>query len=95
MGFFPLTKGENGETIEYNARYVAKDFKQVFVNDYLEASAPTANLSSIRIGSAFATRFHCKFYQIGVSSRFLNANLEDGVHVRQLPGSDLSDKIRN
>ena len=41
---FALKKGENGEIVKYNPRYVAKGINQIFGSDYLETFAPAAKV---------------------------------------------------
>ena len=89
---FALKKDENGEIVKYKARYVAKGFNQIFGSDYLEAFAPTAKLSSIRMLLALATHFHCEVFQFYVSSTYLNADLEEDVYVGQPPGFEIPGK---
>ena len=89
---FALKKNENGEVVEYKARYVAKGFIQIFGSDYLETFAPTAKLSSIRLLLALDTHFHCEVFQFDVSSAYLNADLEEDVYVEQPPGFEIPGK---
>ena len=89
---FALKKDENGEIVKYKAHYVAKGFNQIFGTDYLEKFAPTAKLSSIRMLLAFATHFHCEFFQFSASSAYRNADLKEDVYVEQPPGFEIPGK---
>ena len=89
---FALKKDENGEIVKYNARYLAKDFNQIFGNYYLETFAPTAKLSAICLFLALATHFHCEVFQFDVSSAYLSADLEEDVYVEQPPGFEIPGK---
>ena len=89
---FALKKDENGEVVKYKARYVAKGFNQIFGSDYLETFAPTAELSSIRLLLALATRFQSEVFQFNASSAYLNADLEEDVYVEQPPSFEIPGK---
>ena len=89
---FALKKDENGEIFNYEARYVAKRFNQIFGSDYLETFAPTAKLPTIRMFLALATKFHCEVFQFDVTSAHLNADLEEDVYVEHTPGFEIPGK---
>jgi hypothetical protein len=72
-------------------RLVAKGYSQVEGLDFDETYAPVARLESIRILLAYATYHGFKFYQMDVTSAFLNGPIKEDVYVEQPPGFEDSE----
>jgi hypothetical protein len=67
-------KGENGEVVRNNSRFVAQGYNLF---------AHVACLEAIRILLAFTVAKGFRLYQMDVNSAFLNGVLEEEVHMRQ------------
>jgi hypothetical protein len=76
-------KGENGEVVRNNSRFVAQGYSQKEGIDYEEIFAHVACLEAIRILLAFTVAKGFRLYQMDVNSAFLNGFLEEEVYMRQ------------
>jgi hypothetical protein len=83
---FQKQAGGDGEIVRNKAHLVAQWFSQVEGLDFRETFAPVAHIEAIRILLAFAASKGFKLYQMDVKSAFLNAVIQEEVHVRQPPG---------
>ncbi|KAJ7954712.1 Retrovirus-related Pol polyprotein from transposon TNT 1-94 [Quillaja saponaria] len=77
---------ENGEVDKYEARLVAKGYKQEFGVDFKEVVAPVARLDTIRLVVALAAQNSWSIFQLDVKSTFLHGELEEQVFIDQPPG---------
>ena len=76
----------DGNVSIYNARLVAKGFRQVQGVDYEETFSPVAMLKSVRIMLAIAAYFDYEIWQMDVKTAFLNGNLTEDVYMIQPEG---------
>ena len=76
----------DGNVHAFNARLVAKRFKQTHGIDYDETFSPVAMLKSIRILLAIAAYYDYEIWQMDVKIAFLNENLIEDVYMTQLEG---------
>ena len=70
----------------YEARLVAKDFKQIHGINYEETFSPVAMIKSIRIMLAIVAYQYYEIWQMDVKIVFLNRNLEEDVYMTQPDG---------
>ncbi|GJS33818.1 retrovirus-related pol polyprotein from transposon TNT 1-94 [Tanacetum coccineum] len=77
---------ENGIVYRNKARLVAQGYNQQEGIDYDETYVPVARLDSIRKLLAYACALDFKLFQMDVKSAFLNAFINEEVHVVQPPG---------
>jgi hypothetical protein len=76
----------SGEIDRFNARFVAKGYKQKSGVDYFEVFAPIARLDTIHMLISLSTQNNWKIHQMDVKSAFLNGTLEEEVYVEQPTG---------
>lgn len=69
----------------YEARLVAKDFKQNESIDYEDTFAHVANMTTVRPILALATQFNWPILQMDMKSAFLNGDLREKVYLKQPP----------
>lgn len=69
----------NEEVEKYNARLVAKWYKQKHGVGYEEVFVPVAFTNTIRLLISIATKNKWKLYQLNVKSTFLNDYFEEEV----------------
>ncbi|GJT31137.1 retrovirus-related pol polyprotein from transposon TNT 1-94 [Tanacetum coccineum] len=77
---------ENGVVSRNKARLVAQGYNQQEGIDYDETYVPVAKLESIRILSAYACALDFKLFKMDVKCVFLNALINEEVHVAQPSG---------
>jgi hypothetical protein len=68
---FCLKRNENAEPVRYKAHLCVKGFLQVFGQDYLETTSPTAQMESIRILLHIATSMNWDVHQVDIKTAFL------------------------
>ena len=78
--------GVDGQVETYNARLVAKDFRQKQGIDYDKIFLPIAMLKSIRIMLAIAAYHDYEIWQMDMKIAFLNGYLEEEVYMSQPEG---------
>ena len=83
---FKTKTDADGNVIVYNARLVAKGFRQIQGDDYDETFSPVAMLKSIRILLAIAAYFDYEIWQMDVKTAFLNDNVEKELYMMQPEG---------
>jgi hypothetical protein len=66
---------------EYKARLCAQGFSQTHGIDYSKTFAPTGRLNSLRALISHASIHNLEFGQLDVKTAFLNADLEETVHL--------------
>ena len=71
----------NGNVHTFQAKLVAKGFKQIHGIDYDETYSPVAMLKSIRILLAIVIYYTYKIQQMDVKTVFLNGNLLEDVYM--------------
>ena len=71
----------DGRIERYNARLVAKGYKQKYGVDYEEVFASVARLDMVRMLISLVAHHSWKIYQLDVKSAFLNGILEEEVYV--------------
>lgn len=72
---------ENGDSVKYKARLVARGFLQKYGIDNTETYAPVAKLATIRIILAVGMQHNFKFHQMDVKTAFLNGELSEEVYM--------------
>ena len=75
-----------GEIERYNARLVAKGYRQKARIDCDEVFAPISRMETIRLLISLAAQYKWPIYQMDVKSAFLNGMLEEEVYVSQPAG---------
>ena len=65
----------------YNARFVAKGYKQKYGVDYEEVFASVARLDMVRMLISLVAHHSWKIYQLDVKLAFLNGILKEEVYV--------------
>lgn len=83
---FKIKQDEKGKIIKYKARWVVKGYMQSQGIDYDLTHAPVSRISTLRVLLSLAFRLKLTINQMKVSTVFLNAILDDVVHVRPPPG---------
>jgi hypothetical protein len=76
----------NRSVENFKARFMARGFSQKEGIDYGEIFAPVARYTSIRIIISLASVFDWKLHQMDVKTAFLNGEVEQEVHIKQLEG---------
>jgi len=72
--------------IKFMAILVAKGYSQQEGIDFEETYAPVANLNTIRLLVALATKHNWRIHQLDVKSAFLNDDLKEEVYLVQPEG---------
>jgi hypothetical protein len=68
---FRLKRDENGNPVRYKARLVVKGFEQVFGQDYVETTSPTARMESLRLILHLAAVNGWEVQQVDVKTAYL------------------------
>ena len=76
---------QNGK-VKFKARLVFRGFEQRYGINYKETFAPTASYQSIRILLAISARMKLKIHQMDVKTAFINAPLNEIVHIHKPEG---------
>jgi hypothetical protein len=92
---FKLKRDINGEVERYKARLVVKGFRQREGVDYNEVFAPVGSSSALRVLMARAAEEDWRIHQIDFKQAFLNATLQEDVHIEIPEGYDISDSERS
>ena len=77
-------KSKNDRSHEYEARFVAKGYLQIYNKDHRETFAPTTNMASIRSLLQIAVQYNLLIHNMDVKSAYLNAPLDNEIYV-ELP----------
>jgi hypothetical protein len=80
---YKIKRIANGSVDRYNARLVAKGYKQKYGIDHEEVFAPVARLDTMRLLFSLVAHHSWKIYQLDVKSAFLNGVLEEEMYVEQ------------
>lgn len=83
---FKLKFKADGSIDKHKARLVAKGYSQKEGIDFEETFPPVAELNTIRLIIALATKHHWKIHQLDVKSAFLNGDLKEEVYLIQPDG---------
>jgi hypothetical protein len=91
---FKRKRNEVGDVIRYKARWVVKGFLQVFGEDYLKTTSPTARLETFRVLCHIAATHDLEIRQFDVKTAFLHGDLPDDkrIYMEQLPGFEDPDR---
>ena len=76
----------DGNVTIYQARLVAKGYRQVQGVDYDESFSPVAKLKSVRIMLAIATFYDYEIWQMDIKMAFLNGYLKEELYMMQREG---------
>lgn len=71
-----------GDIVRCKARFVACGYSQVQGEDYFDAFAPVARLSTYRGSVSFAAQHDYEIRQLDVKTAFLQAELEEDIYVQ-------------
>jgi hypothetical protein len=66
-----LKRNEHGDPVRHKARFVVKGFEQVFGQDYVDTTSPTARMESVRLLLNIAAAKDWDIQQIDVKTAFL------------------------
>ena len=80
---YKLNLGPSAQVDKYNARYVAKGFKQVKGLDYFEIFAPTCKPETFRILLQLSAKQGHVMLQFDVKTAFLHSPIEEKVYMEQ------------
>lgn len=83
---FKKKMNAQGDIERYNARLVAKGYKQKAGIDYDNVFAPVARMETIRLLISQAAQLKWPIFQMDVKSAFLNGVLKEDVYIEQPPG---------
>ena len=89
--FKPKTNTD-GSVERYKARLVAQDFSQKFGSDYDETFTPVVTFESVRTVISLAAQHGLQLHQMGVTTAFLNRDLQDVVYMKQPEGFEVKGK---
>lgn len=78
---FTIKNDENGFSVKYKARLVARGFSQEYLIDYNERFAPVARISSLRYIVAFCKQFNLLVNHMDVNTAFLNDILKEEIYI--------------
>ena len=78
---FKIKRDEKGRVDKYKARLVAKGFKQLAGKDYDEVYAPVGKHATFRMLLTEAVNEDLEMIHLDVRSAFLNAKLQETVHL--------------
>ncbi|GJT47451.1 retrotransposon protein, putative, ty1-copia subclass [Tanacetum coccineum] len=65
----------------YKARFVAKDYTQLYGVDYEETFSPVADIRAIRILISIAAFYYYEIWQMDVKTAFLNGYLDEDIYM--------------
>ena len=68
---FRLKRNENGEPVRYKARLVVKGFEQVFGQDYVDTTSPTARMESLCLVLHLAAVNNWEIQQVDIKTAYL------------------------
>ena len=83
---FKLKKNPQGEVIKHKARLVVKGYSQRKGIDYEEVYAPVVRFETIRLLIALAALKGWQIHHLDVKSAFLNGEINEVIHVKQMEG---------
>ena len=83
---FKLKKNQQREIIKHKVQLVVKGYSQIKGIDYEEVFAPVVRFETIRILIALAALKGWKIPHLDVKSAFLNGEIDEAIHVKQLEG---------
>jgi transposase InsO family protein len=89
---FQKKPGSSSPSVEFKARLCAQGFSQTYGIDFLKTFAPTGRLNSLRALISHAAANDLQFKQLDVKTAFLNANLDEDVHLSIPQGVPLDHK---
>ncbi|GKA04310.1 retrotransposon protein, putative, ty1-copia subclass [Tanacetum coccineum] len=65
----------------YKARFVAKDYTQLYGVDYEETFSPVADIRAVRILISIAAFYYYEIWQMDVKTAFLNGYLDEDIYM--------------
>ena len=83
---YKIKTSADGTIERYKARLVAQGFSQKFGTDYDETFCPVVRLESLRTLISLSVQCGLKHHLIGVTTAFLNGELEEEVYMKQPKG---------
>ncbi|KAE8658547.1 hypothetical protein F3Y22_tig00116971pilonHSYRG00774 [Hibiscus syriacus] len=87
---FRIKKNEDGSVARHKARLVAKGFTQVPGKDFHDTFSPVIKPSTVKVIFSLAVTHGWKLRQVDVNNTFLNGELNEEMHMMQLPGFEKS-----
>jgi hypothetical protein len=91
---FREKKDENGETVQYRARLVAKGCSQKCWEDYKETFSPVVSYAAIRLLITLAVELDLNIHHFNVTAAFLNGELKETIYMKQ-PESFVKPRAEN
>ena len=85
----------DGSIEKYEARYVAKGFKQIEGIDYAETFAPTSKPETFRLILSLAAKEHFTLRQMDVKSAYLHPQIKEEIYLEQPTGFEETDSSGN
>ncbi|KAJ3529254.1 hypothetical protein NM688_g7878 [Phlebia brevispora] len=83
---FLIKRDSEGHILKYKAQLVAQGFSQIPGQDFFDTYAPVMRLESLRTLLALAAVRDWPVHQMDVVGAYLNADLEEEIYMRQVPG---------
>eukprot|EP00961_Rhodomonas_salina_P253535 3426421-Rhodomonas_salina.1 len=85
---FKIKTDQYGNVTKYKARLVTKGFVQQKGTDFTESYAPTSSAVAIRAAIAIATAYYLEIEHLDVTQAFLNAEIDQLLHVEPPDGDE-------